>query len=61
MKEKKEVKERVRKAYAPKGERGQRMMSFRIDLENAEWLQQQPNKGRAVNAALAAYMQHKKG
>ena len=61
MKEKKEVKERVRKAYAPKGERGQIMMSFRIDLENAEWLQQQPNKGRAVNAAIADYIKRNKG
>lgn len=42
-------KERVRKAYAPKGERGQKMMSFRIDNENAAWLEQQPNKGRFIN------------
>lgn len=55
MKEKKDKKERVRKAYAPKGERGQRMMSFRIDLENADWLEGQANKGRAVNEAIAEY------
>ena len=55
MKENKTEKERVRKAYAPKGERGQIMMSFRVDLENAEWLRQQPNKGRAVNQAIAEY------
>ena len=61
MKEKKTEKERVRKAYAPKGERGQIMMSFRIDLENAEWLQQQPNKGRAVNCAIAHFIKHNKG
>ena len=61
MQQKKSEKERVRKAYAPKGERGQIMMSFRIDIENAEWLQQQPNKGRAVNAAIANYIKRNKG
>lgn len=61
MIEKKDKKERVRKAYAPKGERGQIMMSFRIDIENVEWLQQQPNKGRAVNAAIANYIKRNKG
>ena len=55
MKQKNEERERVRKAYSPKGERGQRMMSFRIDLENADWLEGQTNKGRAVNEAIAEY------
>lgn len=58
---KNEERERVRKAYAPKGERGQIMMSFRIDVENVEWLQRQPNKGRAVNAAIADYIKRNKG
>lgn len=55
MKQKKEEKERVRKAYSPKGERGQKPMSFRIDLENLEWLERQANKGRAINEALEQY------
>ena len=40
--------ESVRKAYAPKGERSQKMMSFRVDLENIDWLEAQPNKGRYI-------------
>ena len=55
MKQKKEDQKRVRKAYSPKGERGQKLMSFRIDLENLEWLELQANKGRAINEALEHY------
>ena len=55
MKQKKEEQERVRKPYSPKGERGQKLMSFRIDLENLEWLEHQTNKGRAINEALKYY------
>lgn len=58
MKQKKEEQERVRKAYSPKGERGQKPMSFRIDLENLEWLERQANKGRAINKALQYYRIH---
>lgn len=54
MKQEKEEKARVRKSYAAKGERSQKMMSFRIDYENAEWLEQQDNKGRTINNLLAA-------
>lgn len=42
-------KERLRKAYAKKGERSQRIMSFRLDNELEDWLNQQPNKGRYIN------------
>lgn len=51
MKEKKEQepKEYVRKAYAAKGERSQKMMTFRCDLDNIAWLESQPNKGRYIN------------
>lgn len=55
MKQKEEDQKRVRKAYSPKGERGQKPMSFRIDLENLEWLERQANKGRAINEALEHY------
>ena len=56
MKQEQERKERVRKAYSPKGERGQKTYTFRIDIENVTWLEQQPNKGRAVNIALAEFI-----
>lgn len=58
MKQKKEEQERVRKSYSPKGERGQKLISFRIDLENLEWLECQANKGRAINRALEHYRIH---
>lgn len=38
-----------RKAYAKRGERTSKMMTFRIDADNLEWLNTQPNKGRAIN------------
>lgn len=44
----------VRKQYAKNGERGQKMATFRLDLENEDWLQQQPNKGRYINNLIAA-------
>lgn len=44
----------VRKQYAKNGERGQKMVTFRLDLENEEWLQQQSNKGRYINNLIAA-------
>lgn len=40
---------RSRREYAKKGERSQTMMSFRVDNECLDWLQRQPNKGRAIN------------
>lgn len=44
--------QRIRKVYAADGERGQKMFNFRCDLENWEWLQKQPNKGRCVNELI---------
>ena len=44
----------VRKQYAKNGERGQKMVTFRLDLENEEWLHQQSNKGRYINNLIAA-------
>lgn len=46
---------RVRKAYATRGERDQKMVNFRCDLENIEKLNRQPNKGRFINDAIRAY------
>lgn len=48
------TKERMRKAYAPKGTRTQTMVTFRCDNDNLAWLQQQANKGRTLNDLIAA-------
>lgn len=53
MKKEKEERERVRKAYAPKGETSQKMVTFRCDLENIEWLESKVNKGRYINDLIA--------
>ncbi len=45
---------RLRKEYAPKGQRSQKMVTFRLDLDNEEWLHQQQNKGRYINDLIAA-------
>lgn len=42
-------KELIRKGGNARGIITQKMMSFKLDLENVEWLQQQPNKGRYIN------------
>lgn len=52
-----EEKERQRKAYAARGERSQKMMSFRVDNEVADWLNQQPNKGRYINNLIREDME----
>lgn len=54
MTKKVEEAERIRKAYSPRGERGQKRMTFLLDLENAGWLEQQPNKGRYLNNLIRA-------
>lgn len=54
MKQKEEEKKRVRRPYAAKGERSQKMMTFRVDNENLSWLEQQPNKGRYINELIEA-------
>lgn len=54
MNEEKDTRERVRKAYAPRGERSQKMVTFRADLDNIKWLEQQHNKGRYINNLIAA-------
>lgn len=46
--------ERVRKAYSPRGQRGQKMLNFRCDLENWEYLQTVPNRGRYLNNLIHA-------
>ena len=46
-------KERTRREYASKGTRSQKMISFRLDLENIEYLNTKPNKGRFINELIA--------
>lgn len=46
-------KTRIKREYAERGSSNQKMMSFRLDNENAEWLHQQPNKGRYINELIA--------
>lgn len=52
------TKERVRKVYAPDGVKTQKMVTFRLDLENLAWLNQQRNKGRYINQLIDADRQH---
>lgn len=47
--------ERIRKEYAPRGQRTQKMFNFRCDLDNWEKLCQQPNKGKFINDAIRAH------
>ena len=46
-------KELIRKGGNTRGQRTQKMMSFRLDSELQEWLLQQPCKGRLINQLLA--------
>lgn len=50
----KEEKPRIKRKFAPAGERSQKMISFRLDNENAFWLSTMPNKGRYINNLIRA-------
>ena len=52
-KEEKNEKQYVRKQYAADGTRSQKMMTFRCDNENIDWLESKPNKGRYINELIA--------
>lgn len=52
MKKQQEPTERVRKEYQH-GQTTQKMMTFRCDNDNIEWLQSKPNKGRYINELIA--------
>lgn len=43
----------IKKSPAKRGERSQKMMSFRVDNELKDWLDAQPNKGRYINRLIA--------
>lgn len=53
MDEKKNTQVGTRRLYSAKGERGQRMMSFRLDVDNIEYLNTKPNKGRFINDLIS--------
>lgn len=53
MEKVKGAKERIKRAYAVKGQRSQKMFNFRLDLENLDWLNQQQNKGRYINELIS--------
>lgn len=57
----KQEKPRIRRAYAADGERSQKMMSFRLDNEVAEWLSTKVNKGRYINELIRTDMDKEKG
>lgn len=44
-----------RKQYAKKGERAQKMMSFRIDGKVAQFLEHVQNKGRLLNELVTTW------
>ena len=52
---------RLRKEYAPKGQRSQKMVTFRLDLDNEEHLHKQKNKVRYINDLIAADMRKQGG
>lgn len=45
-------KELVRKGGNTRGVITQKMVSFKLDNDNLEWLQMQPNKGRYINSLI---------
>ena len=50
--ENEEVKKQERKTYAKRGERSQKMVTFRLDLDLQDILDEQPNKGRFINDCI---------
>lgn len=46
------AKELIRKGGNARGVITQKMVSFKLDLNNLEWLDMQPNKGRYINALI---------
>ena len=46
-------KELIRKGGNTRGVITQKMVSFKLDNDNLEWLDMQPNKGRYINALIS--------
>lgn len=53
---KKKTEGRIRKDFDHKNGRTQKMMSFRIDLDIADWLGNVQNKGRFINELIRQAM-----
>lgn len=53
---KKKTEGRIRKDFDHKNGRTQKMMSFRIDLDVADWLGSVQNKGRFINEMIRQAM-----
>lgn len=49
----------TRKKYAKKGERGQKMVTFRLDLDLDETLSEQTNKGRFLNDLIRKWKEQR--
>lgn len=45
-------KELIRKGGNTRGVITQKMVSFKLDNDNLEWLELQPNKGRYINSLI---------
>lgn len=45
-------KELIRKGGNTRGVITQKMISFKLDNDNLEWLHMQPNKGRYINSLI---------
>lgn len=50
--ENEDVKKQERKTYAKRGERSQKMVTFRLDLDLVDYLENLPNKGRFINDCI---------
>lgn len=51
-------KKRIRKTDIKRGQRTQKMMSFRCDYETIELLKDYPNKGRLINKLIRDYFKN---
>ena len=49
-----EEKKPLRKQGRQRGQRTQKMASFRLDNDLEDWLNSQPNKGRYINTLIRA-------
>lgn len=52
-------KKQERKRGRERGKVTQKVFSFRIDFENLQWLEMQPNKGRYINDLIERARQGK--
>lgn len=53
--------ERVRKEYSPRGQRSQKMVNFRCDLDNVDYLNTKPYKGRFLNDLIREHCEKNGG